>query len=198
VFVASPGDVGNERLKVRQFFDRYNRNYAEPRGLRFEVIDWENYSSAGVGRPQELITEQTLERYKESLAMVIGIMAQRFGSPSGTCESGTEEEFEWAIRSHRDRQFPVVKWFFKDIEKLTFGKEHPEEDLAQWNKVKAFRERVDVEKKVFVRTYQDLPAFEKLLEDDVAKWIAKPDRGFESSARASPARRASQICPARS
>ena len=64
VFVASPGDVGNERLKVRQFFDRYNRNYAEPRGLRFEIIDWENYSSAGVGRPQELITEQTLERYK--------------------------------------------------------------------------------------------------------------------------------------
>ena len=77
---------------VREFFDRYNRNYAKPRGLQFEVIDWENYSSAGVGRPQELITEQTLERYKESLAIVIGIMAQRFGSPSGKCESGTEEE----------------------------------------------------------------------------------------------------------
>ena len=91
VFVASPGDVGSERLKVREFFDRYNRNYAEPRSLNFEVIDWENYSSAGVGRPQELISEQTLERYKESLAIVIGIMAQRFGSPSGKCESGTEE-----------------------------------------------------------------------------------------------------------
>ena len=80
------------------------------------------------------------------------------------------------MESQRDRQFPVVKWFFKDIKGLTVGTENPEEDLAQWNKVKAFRKRVDEEKEVFVRTYQDLPAFETLLEDDVAKWIARPER----------------------
>jgi hypothetical protein len=38
------------------------------RGLRFEGIGWENYSSAGVGRPQELITQQTLKRFRPSLA----------------------------------------------------------------------------------------------------------------------------------
>jgi tetratricopeptide (TPR) repeat protein len=172
---------------VRQFFGRYNRNYAEPRGLRFEVIDWENYSSAGVGRPQELITEQTLERYKESLAIVIGIMAQRFGSPSGERESGTEEEFEWAIKSQRDRQFPIVKWFFRDIEKLTLSPKNLADDVAQWNKVEAFRKRVDEEKKVFFRSYRDLPAFEKLLEDDVAKWIARPERPWFRNFRESEA-----------
>jgi Domain of unknown function (DUF4062) len=112
VFLASPGDVDDERKKVRTFFEAYNLNYAAPRGLRFEIVDWENYSSAGVGRPQQLITEQTLERYRESLALVVGIMAQRFGSNSGTHESGTEEEFEWAIKikSHAKSGFPEVKW----------------------------------------------------------------------------------------
>src|SRR5215472_4632280 len=119
VFLASPGDVEEERNAVRDFFDRYNRTSAAPRGLRFEVVDWENYSSAGVGRPQELITRQTLERFRSSLALVVGVMAQRFGSPSGTHESGTEEEFEWAVDSWRATGFPEVKWFFREIAQLS-------------------------------------------------------------------------------
>ena len=80
VFLASPGDVNDERQKVRHFFERYNRHTAQLWGVRFEVVGWENYATIGVGRPQELITAQTLERFRGSLALVIGIMAQRFGS----------------------------------------------------------------------------------------------------------------------
>src|SRR6185436_13846594 len=101
VFLASPGDVGAERQYVRRFFDEYNRHTAHIWRARFEVVDWENYATIGVGRPQELITQQTLEKHRASLALVIGIMAQRFGSPTGKAESGTEEEFNWAMRSHR-------------------------------------------------------------------------------------------------
>ena len=49
VFLASPGDVNPERQEVRRFFDEYNLTTASPHGLRFVVIDWENYSTAGVG-----------------------------------------------------------------------------------------------------------------------------------------------------
>src|ERR687883_397865 len=97
IFLASPGDVDEERKLVRQFFERYNRHTAQLWGVRFEVVDWENYATIGLGRPQELITQQTLARFKESLALVVGIMAQRFGSPTGDAESGTEEEFRWAL-----------------------------------------------------------------------------------------------------
>lgn len=110
VFLASPGDMNDERQAVRRFFEEYNRQTASPRGLRFTVIDWENYATAGVGRPQELITEQTLERYRDSLALVIGLMGQRFGSPSGTHDSGTEEEFAWALNNHQHTGFPEIKW----------------------------------------------------------------------------------------
>jgi hypothetical protein len=74
VFLASPGDVNDEREMIRQFFERYNRHTAQAWGIRFKVVDWENYASIGIGRPQELITAQTLERFRDSMALVIGIM----------------------------------------------------------------------------------------------------------------------------
>lgn len=120
VFLASPGDVAAERQYVRKFFDDYNRSTAHIWRARFEVVNWENYATIGVGRPQELITRQTLEKYRESLVLVIGIMAQRFGSPSGKAESGTEEEFNWAMESHHASGFPEIKWFFRKVEKRRF------------------------------------------------------------------------------
>jgi hypothetical protein len=74
IFLASPGDMNPERQEVRRFFEDYNMTTAFPRGVRFVVVDWENYATAGVGRPQELITSQTLGRYRHSLALVIGLM----------------------------------------------------------------------------------------------------------------------------
>lgn len=176
VFIASPGDVNDERNAVRAFFKSYNVNSAESRGLHFEVIDWENYSSAGVGRPQELITEQTLGRYRETLALVVGIMAQRFGSHSGTEESGTEEEFEWAINRQAESGFPEVKWFFRDVEKITLETSDPEAGLAQWKKVGAFRTRLEGGKKVYSRSYKDLEGFRSLLENDIGRWLNSPER----------------------
>jgi hypothetical protein len=72
VFLASPGDVSAERQHVRRFFDDYNRHTAHLWNAEFRVVDWENYATIGVGRPQELITQQTLEKYKESLAALYG------------------------------------------------------------------------------------------------------------------------------
>src|SRR3982751_854180 len=108
VFLASPGDVSDERRHVRQFFDNYNRTVAHLWSVRFEVVDWENYATIGVGRPQELITRQTLEKFKDSLALVIGIMGQRFGSPTGIAESGTEEELNWALAHRQEHDYPEI------------------------------------------------------------------------------------------
>ena len=48
IFLASPGDVNDERQMVRQFFEHYNRHTAQLWGVRFEVVDWENYATIGV------------------------------------------------------------------------------------------------------------------------------------------------------
>src|SRR5512135_1701038 len=89
VFLASPGDMSQERQEVRLFFEEYNRATANPREVRFDVVDWENYASAGLGRTQALISEQTLKRFEKSLALVVALMGARFGSPTGEFQSGT-------------------------------------------------------------------------------------------------------------
>ena len=179
VFLASPGDVGAERQYVRRFFDEYNRHTAHIWRARFEVVDWENYASIGVGRPQELITQQTLEKYRTSLALVIGIMGQRFGSPSGKAESGTEEEFNWAMESHRASGFPEIKWFFRKVDKLELPSDPDEADAAldQWKKVRAFRRRMqDLNNPVFYGEYPSSAGFAEVFERDLNQWLADPTR----------------------
>jgi len=176
VFLASPGDVAKEREQVREFFTNYNRHTAHMWNARFEVIDWENYATAGVGRPQELITKQTLEKYRDSLALVIGIMAQRFGSPSGKAESGTEEEFNWAMEAHKKSGWPEIKWFFRKAEQLDGLPADPDElskALDQWRKVLAFRTRMkDMNDPVFYTEYPAADQFTKVLERDLNLWLA--------------------------
>lgn len=180
VFLASPGDVATERQAVRDFFEDFNRQIAPIWNVRFEVVDWENYATIGVGRPQELITQQTLEKHRDSLALVIGIMNQRFGSPTGTAESGTEEEFNWAMTSHQANGFPEIKWFFRKADKLDGVPADPEEfekAVDQWRKVVAFRKRMqDLNNPVFYGEYPSSAGFAAVFARDLNQWLADPAR----------------------
>jgi GTPase SAR1 family protein len=174
-----PGDVQAERQHVRRFFDDYNRSTAHLWNARFEVVDWENYSTIGVGRPQELITQQTLERFKDSLALVIGIMGQRFGTPSGKAESGTEEEFNWAMQSHKATGFPEIKWFFRKTDTLELPADPDEalKALDQWKRVLAFRTRMqDLNDPVFYTEYPAVDGFSKVFDRDLNLWLADSAR----------------------
>jgi hypothetical protein len=182
VFLASPGDVNQERQSVRQFFERYNRTIAQLWSVRFEVIDWENYGTVGIGRPQELITKQTLARFKDSLALVIGVMAQRFGSPTGQAESGTEEEFRWAIAFHKENGFPEIKWFFKRIERFVAPPD-PDgiaEAAAQWGRVSAFREELKAIP-MYCAEYPDTNSFKEVFDNDLSRWLSDRARPWVAS-----------------
>ncbi|MFL6210517.1 MAG: NACHT domain-containing protein [Pyrinomonadaceae bacterium] len=185
VFLASPGDMEAERREVRKFFEAYNRQYAARWSLRFTVIDWENYATVGVGRPQELITQQTLEKFKDSLALVVGLMGQRFGSPTGTHESGTEEEFEWAFGMNTETGFPEIKWFFRDINKFQASSSEPEKiqrELEQWIKVRSFRERLEKsEAPVFYSTFPDTTEFIEVFREDLLRWLNDDSRPWHTA-----------------
>ncbi|MBT6483680.1 MAG: NACHT domain-containing protein [Planctomycetaceae bacterium] len=179
VFLASPGDVNGERQHVRKFFERLNQTTAKLWGARFEVIDWENYATIGVGRPQELITKQTLEKHKDSLALVVGIMSQRFGSPTGKAESGTEEEFNWAMDCHKEHGRPEIKWFFRKNKTLEIPTDPDEatKALEQWKKVVAFKKRMqNLDNLVFYTEYPGAAAFRDKFEHDLNLWLTDEAR----------------------
>ena len=106
-------------------------------------------------------------------------MGQRFGSPSGKAESGTEEEFNWAMESHKRAGFPEIKWFFRKVDKLELPTDPDEADAAldQWRKVRAFRKRMqDLNNPVFFTEYPGAAGFAEVFERDLNQWLADPAR----------------------
>src|SRR6185295_5093264 len=104
---------------------------------------------------------------------------QRFGSPTGKAESGTEEEFNWVIESHQASGFPEIKWFFRRVDKLELPSDPDEADAAldQWKKVRAFRKRMqDLNNPVFYAEYPSAAGFAEVFERDLNQWLADPSR----------------------
>jgi hypothetical protein len=178
VFIASPGDVQAERNSIRSYFAHLNRTAALAWGVQFNVVDWENYSTAGVGRPQELITRQTLERFRASLVLVIVVMAQRFGTPTGGHESGTEEEIQWALTLREETGYPEVKFFFRHIPQFVAPPDPGQIAKAaeQWERVLRFRAEIEANQSSLFRMYSDAESFPTDLKEDLDLWVNAPDR----------------------
>jgi hypothetical protein len=95
VMIASPSDVTQERLLVREVIDEWNAVNSEQRAIILVPIAWETHSSPDLAIPaQQVINEQVLK----GCDLLVGIFWTRFGSPTGTSPSGTVEE----IRRHID------------------------------------------------------------------------------------------------
>lgn len=171
VFLSSPGDMEYEREAVRQFFHSLNQAIAGPFNLRFEVIDWENCTTIGYQNTQELITEQTLKRFRKSLTLVIGLMGQRFGTRTGHFESGTQAEFEWAVAHRRKYGYPEIKWFFRLVDEIIIPAQNDRdirEAVNQWKKVKRFRR----DYAGYYKEFPDSASFPDVLRDDLYRWFA--------------------------
>ncbi len=181
VFLASPGDMKEERKSVRKFFSAYNRDVANRRNLEIKVVDWENYSSIGLGRPQALITHQTLARFKESLVLFIGLLGQRFGTPTGGYESGTEEEFQTAIdfrKQHGD--YPEIKWFIREQwgqGELPTDAKALAQATQQKETVEAFIEKLKSgDPAFFTASFATTADFPEILRNDLDRWLNDPQR----------------------
>jgi pterin-4a-carbinolamine dehydratase len=132
VFVASPGDVRDEREQLQQVIDEINTSIAAHHNLIIELVRWETHVTPGMGRPQALVNNQ-IGPYD----IFIGIMWKRFGTPSGVAESGTEEEFRiaydaWKLNSEVD----ILFYFCEE----PFMPSHSEMD--QVTKVLSFRKEL--------------------------------------------------------
>lgn len=180
IFLAAPNDVNAERKAVRRFFHEFNRTIAKPKwNIRFSVIDWENHTSIGVERAQALMKSDVLRKYQNQLALVIGIIGQRFGSITGITESGTQEEFNGLLQLLGTEHSPNISWFFKRTQYVMIetdyddvSNEYEDRQLAQWQQVKKFRKRCQEADPLFkYHEYVDLDSFIKTLEQQLRPWL---------------------------
>jgi hypothetical protein len=163
VFLASPGDLPEERQAAKQVVDEFNRQWASFFGTHVELVGWEDTVSR-FGRPQDLIN-----RDLDQCEFFIGVMYRKWGSPpskDGPHTSGFEEEFERAVASRKKSNRPEISLLFKDIES-EFLKD-PSEGLK---KVEAFKNRVIAEKTILFQRFATLPEFEGKLRDCITSYV---------------------------
>ncbi|MCK5343399.1 MAG: DUF4062 domain-containing protein [Candidatus Heimdallarchaeota archaeon] len=94
VFIASPGDLKEERRRFRKIIDEVNRSKAYGSGIQLEPLGWED-TSPGVGRPQGLINKDI-----HKCDLMIMLLWKWWGTPTGEYLSGFEEEYELAKHLH--------------------------------------------------------------------------------------------------
>ena len=130
-FIASPSDTEEERAIVDTVFSKINKTLGEHLGFRAEPKKWEDNARPSFGTDgQDVINTQVLHDYK----IFIGIMWNKFGTPTPRAGSGTEEEFDQAYTRFRDKE---------DVEIMLYFNDQPEPssslDLDQVQKIRDFK-----------------------------------------------------------
>ena len=145
VFVSSPGDAKAERAVLDEVVQSINETTGLDRKARLELFKWERNVVPQIGPPaQEVVDEQT-----PAYDIYLGIMAHRFGTPSGQYGSGTEAEFRDAFQRWSRVGAPWILFYFNK------GSVDPDElDLDQYAKVRAFREELKAQG--LFETYQQV------------------------------------------
>ena len=146
IFVSSPGDVASERRALDEVVAAVNRTQASEYGIRFELQAWEKDVVPRIGpRPQTVVNDQTLE-----YNIYLGIMWGRFGTPTGTHGSGTEEEFRKAADKWAAVGTPWILFYFRDDPPVirTSG------DSEQYTRVLKFKE--ELQSRGIIGTYTEV------------------------------------------
>lgn len=132
VFLASPGDVKEERELAADAIEELNITHGPLGNYRLELLRWETHAAPNAGRPQQVIND-LIDAYD----IFVGIMWKRFGTPSGVAESGTEEEFQRAYTRWEQNQTLALMFFFSQKKVPPAASR---EDLEQQTKVLGFKE----------------------------------------------------------
>ncbi|WP_316664529.1 DUF4062 domain-containing protein [Ralstonia psammae] len=176
VFLASPGDVVDERKLAKVAVDEVNQLVAEDYGYQLELVGWED-TTAAAGRPQALINTE-LERCE----LFVGIMWKRWGTPpdkNGRFTSGFEEEFRLSVDRYKKDGKPDISLFFKDIDpELT---RDPGPGLQR---VLDFKQEITDGKEILYETFSESDSFEKRLRRCLVSYL-KRLRDAERSASTS-------------
>lgn len=154
LFLASPSDVKEERQIVKKVVDEINIGNYSTNGIKLELVTWETHTHPSIGiDAQDAINKQIKDDYD----IFIGIMWNRFGTPTNRAESGTKEEFDRAFEKNKTKSTEVL-FFFKTTPPLSLK----DINLENLSKVRKFQEQL-ISQGVYFREFNQEDEFEQLL-----------------------------------
>ena len=160
VFLASPGDLQEERDIARSSVERINKILSRKVGWQIELLGWED-TLPGFSRPQTLINKDL-----DSCDLFIGVLSHRWGQDTGKYSSGFEEQFIHARERRRKTGKPEIWLFFKTIDK-----ERIEDPGEQLKKVLDFKEERIKLKELLFKEFSDSGNWEKLIFDEMLTYV---------------------------
>src|SRR5262245_44491571 len=182
IFVASPGDVVEERELVSVVVDELRRMLADIRPVELQTIRWETHAWPDVGADAQDVINREIGQFD----IFVGIMWRRFGTPTKRGDSGTSEEFERAYKYFRQYSRPRIMFYFR---RTPF---YPSADaeVLQFRKVVAFRKKLEKGGVLFWE-YETPLMFERNVREHLIRQIlevtgkAKAPKASAKKARAS-------------
>lgn len=156
VFLASPGDLTDERKKAKEIVDRLCQCASRKLGWHIELLGWED-TIPSYARPQSLINKDV-----DKCDLFIGILWRRWGQSTGKYSSGFEEEFIRARNRCKKTSKPDIMLFFKSVDQENLA--DPGEQLRQ---VQAFKEDQIRQKNLLFREFNDVDEWANYLYDSL-------------------------------
>jgi HEAT repeat protein len=154
VFLASPGDVVEEREIAAEVVDRLNKSIGPKFAWHIDLHRWEDTKPA-YGRPQSIINPAV-----DACDLFIGLLWERWGQPTGTYSSGFQEEFERATSRRESSGRPEIWLVFKKPRSDKLEDRGPE-----LTRVLEFREAQKKLRRVLFREVHDCEEWKTNLHD---------------------------------
>lgn len=101
----------NDRSSAITAINKWNQRNGRARRIFFSPLTWEDLVAPDIGgRAQDVINQQIGLDYD----IFLGIMWSRFGAPTGEADSGTEEEFNQAVKRYHKDEPITISFLFKN------------------------------------------------------------------------------------
>lgn len=152
IFLASPGDVAEERAVVEAVVDELNLTFGPATNSRFRLVRWETDTAPSVSSDaQASINKQVGDDYD----ILVGIFWGRVGTPTPRARSGTIEEIERALE--RRQQHPAA------LDAMIYFKEEgispSQMDVDQLRSLQELKKTL-ASRGVYYKTFKDSRSFE--------------------------------------
>ena len=155
VFIASPGDLIDERNAFKDTVDELNGGFGDGAEIEFEALGWEN-SFASTGRRNQGVINTMIDRCD----VFILAMNRRWGQEAQDAtpySSYTEEEFHRALCLFKQNSKPEIFVFFKEIDSASEADAGP-----QLSKVLEFKRHLENTRSVLYKTFKNTEEFKTL------------------------------------
>ena len=178
VFLASPGDLQEEREAVRNAVVEFNESWADVLGYHIELFGWEE-TVPGYGRPQDLINPKL-----DLCDLFIGLIWKRWGTPPSLDEitsSGFYEEYKRALARRESSEKPEIFIYFKRVDDQFLV--DPGDELKQ---VLKFRKSLIDEKKILFKDFATIDEIGELTRKYLSEYVIRVknvDESFEGIAK---------------